>query len=103
MFTPNMSALYCRERACRLSAIDGTGVMAARRTGGAMCVDSFVDLSVVSCMGFGPKTIPCACSVLPYDLWTVGGIKGLISILRHSTTFTKVDVRESFFYKICSD
>ena len=55
----------------------------------------FVDLSVISCMGFGFKTIPCACSVLPYDLWTVEGlIKGLISIIRHITTFIKVDLRE---------
>jgi len=71
--------------------------VAARRTGGAMCVDSFVDLSVLSCMGFElNKTIPCACSVLPYDLWTVGGIKGLISIIRNITIFIEVDVRESF-------
>jgi hypothetical protein len=42
--------------------------MAARQTGGVMCVDSFVDLSVVSCMGIGlNKTIPCACCVFPYD------------------------------------
>jgi hypothetical protein len=69
-----------------------------------MCVDCSVDLSFVSCMGFGHnKIIPCACSVLPYDLWTVGGIKELISIIRHITTFIKVDVIQSFFYKICSD
>lgn len=73
--------------------------MAARRTGGAVCVDFFVDLSVISCMGFGLKTIPCAYSVLPYDLWTVGGIKGLISITRNITTFIKVEIRESFFIK----
>jgi hypothetical protein len=70
--------------------------MAARRTGGAMCVDSFVDLFVISCMGFGLKNVPSACSVLPYDLWTVGGIKGLISIIRNITIFIKVDVRENF-------
>jgi hypothetical protein len=70
--------------------------MAARRTGGAMCVDSFVYLFVVSCRGFGLKNVPCACSVLPYDLWTIGGIKGLISIIRDITAFIKVDVRGSF-------
>ena len=64
-----------------------------------MCVDSFINLSVVSCMGFGLKTIPCACSVLPYDLWTVGGIKALISAICNITTFIKVDVRESFIIK----
>jgi hypothetical protein len=71
--------------------------MAVRQTGEAMCVDSFVDLSVVSSMGFGlNKTIPRACSLLPYDLWTVGGIKGLISIISNIMTFIKVDLREFF-------
>jgi hypothetical protein len=50
-------------------------------------------------MVFGLKTIPCACSVLPYDLWTVGGIKALISVICNITTFIKVDVRESFVIK----
>jgi len=62
-----------------------------------MCVDSFVVVSVVPCMGFGlNKTIQCACSVLPCDFRTVGGIKGLISFIRKITTFIKVDVKQCF-------